>query len=260
LASSALAEAGTILGQPAWTEAAEEAMGFILDDMRIGGRLMRSYRIGVIKHLAFAEDYAFVLEACLALFEATGQRSWLNEARWAADESLRLFLDSDTGGFFTTGEDAERLVTRAKDMIDNAIPAANSVFAMELQRLALFTGERSYEDHAMRIMDQLAGSMEQAPLGFGHLLGAVDLYTSEALEVVIIGDPRAPDTQALLEVVRETYLPNKVLLVSAAADPSVPLLRDRTRMDGVATAYVCRSMVCKQPVTSPDALREQLGV
>ncbi|MBA2724416.1 MAG: thioredoxin domain-containing protein, partial [Actinobacteria bacterium] len=258
LAASALAEAGTILGKPEWTDAAARAMRFVLSEMRIDGRLMRSYRNGVIRQLGFAEDYAFVLEACLSLYEATGDPTWLEEARWAADGAIRLFLDSDTGGFFTTGEDAERLVTRAKDMIDNAVPAANSVFAVELQRLSLFTGEPSYAQRALDIMKQLVPAMSRSPLGFGHLLGAGDFYTSQPLEIVIIGEPGAPDTDALLDVLRDTYIPNKVLLVASQGDDDIPLLQDRHRVDGKATAYVCRSMVCKQPVTTADGLREQI--
>ena len=261
LAASALAEAGAALERPDWIRAAEEAIRFVLSTLRKDGRLMRSYRNTQVKHLGFAEDYAFMLEATLMLFEVTGDPGWLGEARWAADEGIRLFHDGDAGGFFTTGTDAERLVSRSKDLIDNAVPATNSVFAVELQRLALITGRQEYEKHARDIMRSLAPAMTRSPLGFGHLLGGLDLYTAEPLEIIVIGEPGAPDTEALLGEVRARFLPNKVVVVAgesevAGVDPA--LLESRTRLGGRATAYVCRNRVCKAPVDSPELLIDQL--
>jgi uncharacterized protein YyaL (SSP411 family) len=260
LAAAALAEAGTILGRQGWVETAAESMRFVLKELRQDGRLMRSYRDGVVKHLGFAEDYAFCLEACLSLYEATHDEMWLGEARWCADEAIRLFLDTDEGGFFTNGSDGERLITRSKDLIDNAVPAANSVFALELQRLSLITGQTSYAKHATDIMLLLAPAATRSPLGFAHLLGAIDLHTSEVLEIVIIGSPEAADTQALLEVVRRHHRPDQVLVVADdGSGIDIPLLQGRGKIDGRATAYVCRNMTCKQPADSPEALEEQLS-
>ena len=260
LAASCLAEAGSILGRSDWIEAANEAMRFVLDTLRLEGRLMRSYRGGTVKHPGFAEDYAFTLEACLALFEATADASWLHEATRTADDAIKLFADNDRGGFFTTGEDAERLVTRAKDLIDNAVPAANSVFALELQRLALMTGRTSYEKHALEIMRMLSPSAERTPLGFGHLLGALDFYTSEPLEIVIVGSHEAPATEELLSTLHATYVPNRVVVRAegAATAPVLPLLEGRLETNGKSIAYVCRSGTCKLPVSTGPELLEQL--
>ncbi|MDQ4143566.1 MAG: thioredoxin domain-containing protein [Actinomycetota bacterium] len=266
LAASALAEAGFALNRRDWIEAAIRAMDFTFDRMRVDGRLMRSYRLDergeTIRHLGVAEDYAFVLEASLSLFEATHEARWLREARWAADEAIRLFLDEDLGGFFTTGSDAEELVVRPKDLFDNAVPSANSVLALELQRLALITGEAGYEENAVKALRVIRDVMAQSPQGFGHALRAVDFYLSSPPEIVIIGDPADPATDGLLSALREVHLPNRVVIV--AGDPSpkdveaIPLLRDRKRIDGKPTAYVCRRGTCKLPVTSVDDLRAQL--
>jgi uncharacterized protein len=265
LAASALAEAGALLGHPEWVAAAARALRATFERMVVEGRLMRSYRRAApgteaVRHLAYAEDYAFLLEASLSLYEATFDLEWLERARWCADEAIRLFLDDSAGGFFTTGADAERLVTRAKDLIDNAIPSANSVLAVELQRLARFTGDVSYESHATGIMRLVRDAMVQSPLGFGHLLGAVDFYTSTPLEVVIVGDPAASDTRALVAAVRSRFLPNKVVIVSdEVAPPPLSLLEGRTKLGGRATAYVCRNHACDLPVTDPESLLAQLG-
>ncbi len=260
LAASALAEAGAALGEPRWVEVAGEVMEFLLGTMRVDGRLMRSYRRGNVNHLAYSEDYATVLEACLALWEATGDLRWMTEARWAADEAIRLFLDPVTGGFYTTGSDAETLVTRPKDLFDNAVPAANSIFALELQRLAALTGERSYEAHAVGIIRLVRDLVARSPLGFGHLLGAIDLYTSGPVEVVVVGRER----DALVRQLRSRWRPNAVLAivedVTSEAAAAVPLLEGRGADGGRATAYVCRNGTCKMPVTDPVDLEEQLAL
>jgi uncharacterized protein YyaL (SSP411 family) len=266
MAASALAEAGAAFGEGRWIDVAARAVGFTFETMVVDGRLMRSYRevegTGPdVRHLGYCEDYAFLLEACLALFEATSQETWLERARWCADEAIRLFLDPDAGGFYTTGTDAEQLVTRAKDLIDNAVPAANSVMAVELQRLALLTGNRDYETHAVGVLRLVRDAAGSSPLAFGHLLGAVDLYTSTALEIVIIGDAGAPDTEQLVDEVRGRYLPNKVLIVAPGPGhaEAIPLLEARTRIHGRATAYVCRNQTCDAPVTEREALGRQLS-
>ena len=266
LAASALAESGFVLGHSEWIQAAEEALDFTFAKMRSEGRLLRAYRRDergeTVRHLGVAEDYAFVLEACLSLFEATHDPRWLTEATWAADESIRLFLDDEFGGFFTTASDAERLVVRPKDLFDNAVPSPNSVFALELQRLALITGVDDYEKHALGALRVVRDVMSQQPQGFGHALRAVDFYLANPPEIVIVGRDEEPDTEALVSVVRETYLPHKVLIVAddptPAAVASIPLLRDRSRVDGKATAYVCHRGACQLPVNTPEELREQL--
>jgi uncharacterized protein YyaL (SSP411 family) len=262
LATSALAEAGAALAESRWIRAALEAMEFVLKTMRVDGRLMRSYRSGKLSHPAYCEDYAFVLEACLSLFEATFDFRWLEEAEWAGREAIRLFGDERSGGFFTTGHDAEQLVTKPKDLIDNAVPSANSVLALQLQHLALMTGDKELEARAISVLRIGRDLMLRSPLAFAHLLEALDFYTGSPDEVVIVGDPNAEDADALLRVVRQRFRPNKVLVVGDENDVTsgrLELLNNRSRHEGKATAYVCHNFVCDAPTTSAEELAAQLN-
>ena len=268
LTASCLAEAGVALDHPEWVRAAEEVMAFLQQELRPGGRLMRSYRDVrgqqvVSAAPACCEDYAFFLEACLALYEASFDGRWLTEARWAADEAIRLFGDPEAGGFFTTGSDSEDLLMRPKDLFDNAVPAANSVMALELQRLAELTGDERYVTVAEGALRLVARAATQAPTGFGLALAAMHLLTEGAREIVIVGERGRPDTEALVATVRARLVPNRVFVVSEEPAPGadvIPLLRDRRMTEGRATAYVCRRGVCDRPVNTPDDLVERLAV
>jgi uncharacterized protein len=268
LATAALAEAGIALGEPAWVQAARETFDFMATKLVLDNRLRRTYSRDhkgreVVKHLGCCEDYAFLLEAALALFEATHDLDYLGRAEWIAGETIGLFHDTESGGFYATGTDAEKLVVRPKDLFDNAVPSSNSVLALQLQRLALLTGEQSFEKTAVDSMRLVKDALVASPQGFGHMLEAIDFYAGEPLEIVIVGDLHDQDTRALMEVVQRRYVPSKVLIVSDEGDADrvarIPLLEGRTRVDDRATAYVCRRGICRLPVTAPEALVEQLG-
>jgi uncharacterized protein YyaL (SSP411 family) len=264
LAISALAEAGRAFGEPRYVEASEAAARFVLDRLRReDGRLLRSWRDGRPGPPGFADDHACLAEGLLTLYETTFDLRWFEEARRLADELLRLFHDEEGGGFFQTGEDAEALVVRPKELFDNAVPSGNSVAAEVLQRLALLTGEDRYERAGVSALRVVRDLMVRAPSMLGHALCALHLYLGHPREVAIVGDPGAEDTRRLVAEVRRRFLPNAVLAVAAPGDRRaaevVPLLRDRSTLDGRATAFVCERFVCRRPVTEPEELAAQLA-
>jgi uncharacterized protein YyaL (SSP411 family) len=250
-----LAEAAAALDRDDWMDVARANARFLTEQMRdSSGRLLRSWQDGRARHLAYAEDYAALVEALVTMAEVDDV-AWLAQAREVADDLLRLFHDDGGGGFFTTGDDAEALIVRPKDWQDSATPAENSLAANGLLRLAALTGEARYEEPAREGLRALAPAMAEHPTAFAYLLGALERAVTAPLEVAIVGE--SPELR------REVFgrlLPAAVA-VSAPGESGAdltPLLADRPLVDGHATAYVCERFACKQPVTDPAALRAQL--
>jgi len=227
----------------------------VLSELRPDGRLHRSWRAGRTSGPGFADDVACMAAACLALYEATFDPRWFGEARALADDLLERFADAKGDGFFQTAEDAEVLVIRPKDLFDNAVPAAGSVAAELLLRLALYTGEDRYESAAHGALRAVAAHLLRAPSMFGQALCALDLAHADAREVAIVG----PGREGMLDVLREGFRPHIVTAASEDGDDTIPLLAGKTAVDGRAAAYVCRRFACERPVTEPGELASSLG-
>jgi uncharacterized protein YyaL (SSP411 family) len=188
-----------------------------------------------------------LVDAFTRLAEATGQARWIAAARQAADALIDLFWDHERGGVFTTGHDAEALIARPKDLMDNATPGANGLAAVGLLRLAALTGDDRYREHGEAVVRLLGAMAVQHPTAFGHVLAAVDLVARGTTEIVVAGD-RAD----LLAAARARFLPNAVLAWGERWDS--PLWDGRE--DG--RAYVCRHYACQLPADDVATLEAQL--
>jgi uncharacterized protein len=256
----ALAEAAAAFERDDWMDAARRNARFLLTDLRRDdGRLLRSWQDGRADHLAYAEDYAALLETLVTLAEVDDV-AWLADARWVADELLRLFHDDEGGGFFTTGVDAESLIVRPKEYQDNATPAENSLASNGLLRLAALTGVGRYEVPAEEVLRLLGTVLAEHASAFAYLLGALERLVTPPLEVAVIGDTKDDGADALRREVHGRLLPAAVTVSAApgAGADVTPLLEDRALVDGKATAYVCEHFACRRPVTSPEDLRAEL--
>jgi len=247
--ASALAEAAAATGNADWGSAAV-AIGEFLCAHLLGadGRWRRSWQPGGgARHLACAGDYAWLVDCFTRLGELTGEARWTDRAVAGADGLMTLFGDEQSGGFFTTGTDAEALIVRTKEVFDGATPSANAVAALALARLGALTGVERYTRAARGVIDMLGGLLTEHPTAFAHTALTADLLVGGLTEVVITGD--RPD---LLEVVRSRWLPGAVL---AWGEPtSSPLWQDR---DG-SRAYVCRHYACQRPAEDAATLASQL--
>jgi uncharacterized protein YyaL (SSP411 family) len=255
LAIAAFADAGAALGREDYLDAARETAGFLLSSMRDDeGRLLRTYKDGRAHLNAYLEDHAFLLEALLALYEASFEQRWFDEARALAETTIERFGDSERGGFFSTSSDHEELIARRKEIGDHPIPSGNSAAALGLLRLAALTGEREYERRAEGVLRLFAGPAAGRPEAFAHLLQALDFQLEPTREVALVGE----DLAALAAVVRGGLRPHLVAAGGPEGTSSPPLLANRPTVDGQPTAYVCENFTCQAPVTDPQALSELL--
>jgi uncharacterized protein len=262
LAIGALAEAGALLGRADWVAEAGRTAGFLRRALVVDGALLHTWSEGHGASIpAFLEDVAFLAQALLSLHEASGDVAWLTWAReLAADADTRFaeVVDSAlTGAWFATAHDAEALPTRPKDLWDNAQPSGASVMADVHLRLHALTGEPHHAEAAEATLRRFAGRAVQAPTGYGELLRAAERALAGPVEVAVVADG-AEEAAELVGVYRERWRPGAVLAVGTPGD-GIPLLEGRDRVDGRATAYVCRHFACERPVTDPVALRAQLG-
>jgi uncharacterized protein YyaL (SSP411 family) len=247
---SALADAGAVLENDQYLDAARKCADFVLAEMRDdSGRLLRTWKDGVGRLNAYLEDHAYMAEALLTLYEATWEPRWFTAARELADTMIERFADDERGGFFDTAIDHEQLVVRRKSLEDNPIPSGNSSAAFGLLRLAALTGEHDYEQRAVGVFRLLHEVAARHPQAFAHLLQAIDFQFASVKEVAIVG----PEADALARVVRSRFRPHLVL---AGGEPDgVPLLEGRD----APGAYVCENFTCKRPVSEPAELEELLG-
>jgi uncharacterized protein len=245
---TALAEAGAACDEPEWVAAAVRAATFLCENSRIDGRWMRSWK-GRAHILAFSADHAALVEAFVALHEATGDPRWLDEATTTADALLDLFGDDTGFGVFTNGADGESLVARPKEVMDNATACANSLTALGLLRLSALTGDARHRDAALAIVDALVDAAGRVPLGFGHLLEAAEFARYGSVEIVVTGD--RPD---LVAEVHHRWLPRSVFTWGRPGRS--PLWEGRDESPG--RAHVCRSMTCELPASTVAELAAQL--
>jgi len=244
--AAALAEAGLVLRRPDWVASAERTMTF-LHDALLGsdGRWRRSWqRDGGARHLAVANDVAWVVEACTRLAEATGTAVWLTRAADAAGQLLDRYEDGEGGGIFTVAADGERLLARQKDVSDGATPSANSVAAAALLRLGALTGQDRWNDAAGRVLDALAPLLAGAPTAVTGGIDALATHLEGPTEVVVTG--HRPD---LVAAAARPFRPGRV--VAWGERTPGPLWEGRDA-DGVA--YVCHGYACERPVSTPEAL------
>ena len=243
---------------------AEKNASFLLEELKADGRLRRSYKDGRARFNGYLEDYACVADGLVAVYEATFETRWLEEAATLADAILELFWDEEEGAFYDTAADHEELVTRPRDVYDNATPTGNSVAVDVLLKLSVLLDREDYRKVAEAVLENLSGVVARVPGAFGRLLSALDFHLSSPYEVALVGDPEAQEMKALLKTVYSSYIPNKVVAGRAEDDEEaarlIPLLADRPMRDGRATAYVCVNYACQSPTTDPEELRGQLGV
>jgi hypothetical protein len=254
-----VATAARVFGRADFASVAIRNAEFLAREMVRGGRVMRSHKEGITRINGFLEDHAAVALGFLAVYELTFDERWVERAREIADSLLEHFWDGQVRSFFDTAKDAEQLITRPRDVTDNATPSGTSLAVELLLHLSELQQDDEYRRRAVFTLETLAEAMTRHPIAFGHLLGSADMEINGAIEVALVGDSSSPAFKTLERAVAGQYVPSLVLAGGEMGKGSrVKLLADRPLIDDKPTAYVCRAYTCDRPVTQPDALSDQL--
>ncbi|MBC7559168.1 MAG: thioredoxin domain-containing protein [Dermatophilaceae bacterium] len=257
LAIAALSEAGVLLEDSTYLEAAQRCAGFLTQSHLVKGRLRRASRAGVVGSArGVADDYGNLAEGLLALHQATGEPQWLTVAGELLDTALTHFADG-LGGFFDTADDAEVLFTRPRSMADNAEPSGQSALAGALLTYSALTGSSRHREAADRAATAAAGPAAANPRFAGWMLAVAEAMVAGPVQVAVTGD--GPRARELLRVARASTSPGLVTAHGSPDTPGIPLLANRPLVDGRPAAYLCRGFVCNRPVTTPEDLTSALS-
>jgi uncharacterized protein YyaL (SSP411 family) len=257
LVLSALARAYQVFRNPTHLGQAQKTAGFLRDQL-YSGRLLRSYRQGASIIPGFAEDYAFLIQGLLDLYETDFDYQWLKWAIELQGEFEKRFADP-AGGFFNTEGSATDILFRLKDDHDGAEPSANSVAAMNLIRLGRILDRPAFESSARRVVGNFQEMLDRHPAAMPQMLSAADALLSDPVQIVIA--THSPTDDPLLQIAQAAYQPRRILLPGGEGELAqrVPSLRGMDLIDGRSAAYVCRNFACELPITGPKALAEKLA-
>ena len=259
---AALAKGARLLGNPAYQETASRAVDFIWQRMRTPeGRLLARYRDGEAALLGYLDDYAFLSWGLIELYQTTFDPRYLDQALRLTEQMIDLFFDSPAGGFFFSGRDSERLISRPKELYDGAIPSGNSVAALNLLRLSHLAGSQDLADLAERQFKRFAGEVKQTPTGYTFFLTALQFALGPPTEIVVVGGLEEANTQAMLSHLQGVFLPEAVFLHSSPESMEtlkemVPRIDQYHPVEGKPTVYICENYACQSPVTDPAELRK----
>ena len=263
---SAFAQSAKVLKQKKYLMIAQKAADFCLSELRqTNGRLLKRWRKGKSGLPAHLEDYAFFTQALLDLYEASFEIKYLRAAIELVDLTIKHFEDITEGGFYLTADDGEKLLIRAKEIYDGAIPSGNSVMALNLLRVHKITGQEKYLNSAENLFSAFSGFIQKNPLGAEVLLQALDFALAPAKEIVIAGEWGSIETTKLIEAVNQPFIPAKVLLFrpTEIEEPEItklsPFLINHGLFKGKPAVYICVNQTCQQPQTDLKKLAQALA-
>jgi len=253
----AMARGARILGDPRYLAAAVRASDFLLETLREpDGRLLRTYRSGKAHLNAYLDDYAYLCEGLIDLYEAGGSSRYLTEAAGLAGRILSEFAAEDGGGFYHTSRDHERLILRHREGHDGAIPNANAAAAMALARLSFHFNREDWRKTAAAAVTAYGAVIDRIARAFCKSLAVADFLLEGPVEIAVVGKPGEAGYEALRRESDGRYLPNQILAhfnpdAEAEKIPALPLLEGKGLIDGRAAVYLCYNFTCSSPITDP---------
>jgi len=249
----AYVDAYRVLGQKSYLDKAIQNAVFIKENQISGnGAMFHNYKNGKSTIEGFSEDYAHTINAFIELYQAAFDEQWLNSAKELMDYSITHFLNKETSMFYFTSDNETNLITRKTEVIDNVIPASNSVLAESLFKLGHYYSNKTYTNLAIQMLSNVNEDMVSTPSGFMNWLVLYLNYASPYYEVAISG----PDAQTKLKELDLSYLPN-ILVSGSRKNSDLPLLKNKF-IDDETFIYVCVNGTCKLPVTSTEKALKQI--
>jgi hypothetical protein len=261
---SAFAKGGAVLDDPRYADAARRAAEFLIDRMYQpeSGILLRRYREGDAAIPGFLDDYALFAQALLDLYETQFDRRHLDLALRLTEKQRELFEDTAQGAFFSSQDGDSELVLRVKEDYDGAEPSGNSVALGNLLRLAQSTDREDLRASAERLLAAFAARLTAAPVALPQMLAACEFRLGQPRQIILVGDRDAADTKALLRALHARFVPHRIVLLvdspeaRAALSAAIPAIAAMDKVDGHASAYVCRDYTCQLPVNTAERLDE----
>jgi uncharacterized protein YyaL (SSP411 family) len=250
---SAFAKGAAILGEESYAETARSAADFVRGHLWDEQRqtLLRRYREGDAAIDGFLDDYAFLINGLLDLYEASFESRDFAFAVKLAERAMALFEDRENGGFYSTAGAGSDLVLRLKDDYDGAEPSGNSGMALALLRLARMTGREDFRESGERTLRAFGSKLKSGGAGVPQMLVALAFGLARPREIVLAG-PRGQQMDQMLETIRRRFLPSTVVMMASEAMQPIPAIENK------ATAYVCENFTCQLPVTEASRIEEQL--
>lgn len=251
----ALAYAGNVFHENTYIATAEKSMRFIETHLFDKDRLMTRYRDGETKFAGYLDDYAALIQAYLTLYEATFELTYLKKARQQTDNMIELFWDKEHGGFFLTGNDAETLISREKEIFDGALPSGNSIAGSILTKLSALTGDHSYMQKVDAMYYSFYEDVHEYPRAAIALMNNLFHTDYPRKEVVIIGDREDAVRKNMLALMSKKNDANVSVLVAESAmefEKIAPFAAHYRKLNDKTTIYVCENFSCQQPTNDVD--------
>lgn len=248
-----LVDAYNAFGDSQFIKLAIGNANFIESEMRNGDGLFRSYKNGKASIDAYLEDYSLVIQAYIALYQATFNEEWLDKSRQLTDYVIEQFYDESEGMFFFTADNSEKLIARKKEVFDNVIPASNSIMANNLYALGVLLDKEKYNQTAEDMLSKVSGLLTENTSYLGNWAILFSQLALPTPEIAIVG----AGYDKVRAAFAEKYIPNKMIM-GTRENSELPLLKDKYAIDNKTTIYVCFNKTCKLPVHSIEEAMKQL--
>jgi uncharacterized protein YyaL (SSP411 family) len=259
----ALSKAARVFGSDYYKDIATKTADFILSTMKKDEQLYHRFRNGDVAFSAFLEDYTFMIWGLVELYQSGFETKYLKYALILNQELIEHFWDADSGGFFHTRDDGEKLIFRNKEIYDGAIPSGNSVAALNLLQLGRITSNFELEEKAQQIMKAFSKQASEIPMGHTQLMSALDFAIGPSTEIVVVGKENIEETKNVISQINDYFIPNKVLIFQPAekavdTDVFPDYVNDMRMIDGKTTVHICQNYNCNLPLNNIREIQAQL--